>query len=213
MFGRRMCGGRFFVTLSASCLGKGWKETALPDVFREAGNGWALQTFKAGERLWKMFANARNAARICQPARRRDNARNACCKWGWERKRSIRPAGHQRSRTGPQRLLNWPGISLNLKSLNCLDKEEWGSFTMPEKTEGLKGRAYLEMWCRFPGRGEFFSRGLNNVVSGTTDWIDCQTPFFLKEGEQPDLVRLNVVVEGPGKIWIRDVALSHAASR
>jgi hypothetical protein len=51
------------------------------------------------------------------------------------------------------------------------------------------------------------------VVSGTTDWIDCQTPFFLKEGEQPDLVRLNMVVEGPGKIWIRDVALSHAASR
>ena len=27
------------------------------------------------------------------------------------------------------------------------------------KTEGLSGRAFLEMWCRLPGRGEFFSKG------------------------------------------------------
>ncbi len=24
------------------------------------------------------------------------------------------------------------------------------------KTDGLQGRAFLEMWCRVPGRGEFF---------------------------------------------------------
>jgi hypothetical protein len=27
------------------------------------------------------------------------------------------------------------------------------------KTEGLTGKAYLEMWCRLPARGAFFSRG------------------------------------------------------
>src|SRR5438045_71066 len=27
------------------------------------------------------------------------------------------------------------------------------------RAEGLKGRASLEMWCRLPGRGEFFSKG------------------------------------------------------
>ena len=28
------------------------------------------------------------------------------------------------------------------------------------KTEALSGRAFLEMWCRLPGRGEFFSKGV-----------------------------------------------------
>jgi hypothetical protein len=73
------------------------------------------------------------------------------------------------------------------------------------KTEGLAGRAYLEMWCRLPGQGESFSRGLDNVVSGSSDWANCQTPFFLKAGDRPDLLRLNLVVEGPGRVLIKDV--------
>jgi hypothetical protein len=76
------------------------------------------------------------------------------------------------------------------------------------KTQGLVGRAYLEMWCRFPGRGEAFSRGLDNVVTGSNDWATYQTPFFLKAGEKPDLIRLNLVVEGRGKIFIKDVQLT-----
>jgi hypothetical protein len=76
------------------------------------------------------------------------------------------------------------------------------------KTEGLVGRAYLEMWCQFPGLGEAFSRGLDNVVTGSNDWATFQTPFFLKAGEKPDLIRLNLVVEGTGKVLIKDVELS-----
>ena len=75
------------------------------------------------------------------------------------------------------------------------------------KTEGLTDSAYLEMWCRFPGKGEYFSRGLNNVVTGSNDWSSFETPFFLKKGEKPDLVKLNLVVKGTGKIWIKDVEL------
>jgi tRNA A-37 threonylcarbamoyl transferase component Bud32 len=78
------------------------------------------------------------------------------------------------------------------------------------KSEGLTGRAYLEMWCRFPGRGEFFSRGLDNPVRGSTDWAPRQTPFLLKAGEKPDLVKLNLVVEGRGKVGVREVALLRA---
>ncbi len=81
------------------------------------------------------------------------------------------------------------------------------------KTEGLKGRAYLEMWCRFPGLGEAFSRGLDNTVSGTTDWVACQTPFFLKKGESPELIRLNLVIEGPGKVSIKDIRLEVSPGR
>ena len=63
------------------------------------------------------------------------------------------------------------------------------------------------MWCRFPGKDEFFSRGLNHVATGTTGWSNCQTPFVLKRGERPDLVKLNLVVEGKGKVWLRDINL------
>src|SRR5262249_5255879 len=35
------------------------------------------------------------------------------------------------------------------------------------KTKDLKEPAYLEMWCRFSGRGEYFSRGLDNTVTGS----------------------------------------------
>jgi len=81
------------------------------------------------------------------------------------------------------------------------------------KTEALAGRAYLEMWCRLPGLGESFSRGLNNTVSGTTGWVSTETPFFLKRGEKPDLIRLNLVVEGPGQVFIKDVRLESAPNR
>ncbi len=81
------------------------------------------------------------------------------------------------------------------------------------RTEGLQGRAYLEMWCRVPGYPESFSRGLDNAVSGTTDWAACQTPFFLKKGQKPDLVRLNLVVEGTGRLWVSNAALARLPLR
>jgi hypothetical protein len=75
------------------------------------------------------------------------------------------------------------------------------------KTDGLAGRAFLEMWCRLPGRGEFFSKGLNQAVQGTTDWASYEIPFFLKKGQRPDLIKLNLVIEGRGKVWMKDVQL------
>lgn len=76
------------------------------------------------------------------------------------------------------------------------------------KTENLQGRVFLEMWCRLPERGEFFSRGLDQVLVGTNDWASYEIPFFLKKGETPDLLKLNLNVEGAGKIWIKDVQIS-----
>jgi serine/threonine protein kinase len=76
------------------------------------------------------------------------------------------------------------------------------------KSEGLVGQAYLEMWCQIPGFGESFSRGLGNTISGSSGWATCQTPFFLKAGEKPDLIRLNLVVEGRGKVFIKDIELT-----
>jgi hypothetical protein len=75
------------------------------------------------------------------------------------------------------------------------------------RTEGIEGQVYLEMWCHFPGKGEFFSRGLQNTLTGTNQWITMETPFFLKKGESPDYVRLNLVIDGRGTAWIDDIVL------
>ena len=110
-------------------------------------------------------------------------------------------------------------------SANCAESRTIPLFELPNpgvedciviyraqlKTEGLKGRAYLEMWCRIPGSGEFFSRGLDHVAMGSTDWASYETLAFLKKGEKPDLLRLNLVVEGAGRVGIRNVELQKIA--
>lgn len=73
------------------------------------------------------------------------------------------------------------------------------------RTKDVDGQVYLEMWCSFPGKGEFFSRGLATPLSGTTDWTTQQTPFFLQKGDNPDNVKLNLVVNGKGTAWIDDI--------
>ena len=75
------------------------------------------------------------------------------------------------------------------------------------RTEGVEGQVYLEMWCRFPGKGEFFSRGLQTPLTGTTNWTTEETPFFLKKGENPDNVKLNLGINGKGMAWIDDIRL------
>lgn len=75
------------------------------------------------------------------------------------------------------------------------------------KTENIKGQAYLEMWCVFPGMGEYFSRSLQSPLSGTLDWTTQETPFFLQKGQKPELVKLNVVINGQGTVWVDDISL------
>jgi hypothetical protein len=78
------------------------------------------------------------------------------------------------------------------------------------RTEDVRGQVYLEMWCHFPGRGEFFSRGLTQIgtpLTGTTDWATEETHFLLQDGENPDNVKLNLVVGGKGTAWIDDIRL------
>jgi len=75
------------------------------------------------------------------------------------------------------------------------------------KTRDVQEKAYLEMWCRLPGRGEFFSKGLHNAVKGTNEWASYEISFHLKRGQKPDLIKLNLVVAGSGTIWLKDVQL------
>lgn len=81
------------------------------------------------------------------------------------------------------------------------------------RVENAKGPVYLEMWCHFPGKGDFFSRGLVNPLVGTTNWTTLETPFFLKKAENPDNVKLNLVLQGQGTAWIDDIRLQKASPK
>ncbi len=74
------------------------------------------------------------------------------------------------------------------------------------KTAGVERGVYLEMWCVFGG-SEYFSKGLHHKAKGTNDWTSVQTPFFLKKGQSPDLLKLYLTFEGRGTVWIKDIEL------
>ncbi len=73
----------------------------------------------------------------------------------------------------------------------------------------LEGVAFLEMWVHVGG-GQYFSRGMNNPIKGKSDWMSIQTPFMFQKGQNPDLVILNLVINGKGTVWVDDVVLSKA---
>ncbi len=75
------------------------------------------------------------------------------------------------------------------------------------KTELSEGSALLEMWCSFGSEGEYFSRGINARVSGSSDWQKTEIFFFLKKGENPNNIKLNVLIEGKGRVWIDNIKL------
>jgi hypothetical protein len=75
------------------------------------------------------------------------------------------------------------------------------------KSNLIEGTAYLEMWCQVDG-ANYFSRGKNSVVKGSSDWKLLETPFFLQKGQKTNRVTLNLVVEGRGTVWIDEVTLA-----
>jgi hypothetical protein len=75
------------------------------------------------------------------------------------------------------------------------------------RTEAVEGQVYLEMRLGFPGRGEYFSRSLDSALNGSVDWTTVETPFLLQKGQNPDYVKLNLVIDGRGTAWIDDASL------
>jgi hypothetical protein len=75
------------------------------------------------------------------------------------------------------------------------------------RSEEVSGKVYLEMWCQFTGKGDFFSRALHSPITGTNEWSTQETPFFLQPGQNPENVKLNLVIEGTGTVWIDDIRL------
>ena len=109
---------------------------------------------------------------------------------------------------GSLRIIASQPLTVRLFEVSGIDVEDARLiYRAKVRTENVEGLVYLEMWCHFAGKGEFFSRGLQTPLSGTTNWTTEETPFFLKKGEKPDYVKLNLVVKGKGTAWIDDIRL------
>ncbi len=100
----------------------------------------------------------------------------------------------------------WP-TTICLGEVTGLDVENATLFYKAKVKSDLDGTAFLEMWVHTQS-GQYFSRGMNDVVSQKTDWKTIQTPFVFQKGQKPDRATLNLVINGKGTVWIDDIVLS-----
>jgi hypothetical protein len=100
----------------------------------------------------------------------------------------------------------WP-TTICLGEVTGLDIEDAKLVYKAKVKSDIEGTAFLEMWAHVGG-GQYFSRGMNDVVKQKTDWKIIQTPFLFQKGQKPDKMTLNVVINGKGTVWIDDVVLS-----
>ena len=115
---------------------------------------------------------------------------------------------------GSLRIDTWEPLTVRLFEATDIDLEDAELIYQAKvQTRGVQGRVYLEMWCVFEGRGEFFSRDLESPLTGTTGWSTEETSFRLEKGQNPDLVKLNLVIEGTGRVWIDDIRLIRGPGR
>ncbi len=99
-------------------------------------------------------------------------------------------------------------VVINLFETGDIDIENaYLVYSADIKTQDVTGNVFLEMWCVFKDIGEYFSRALNNPYTGTVDWTKQHTPFMLLEGQNPDNVKLNLVINGQGTVWIDNISL------
>ena len=100
----------------------------------------------------------------------------------------------------------WP-TTICLGEVTGLEIENAKLIYKAKVKSDLDGTAFLEMWAHVWG-GQYFSRGMNDVVTQKTDWKTIQTPFFFQKGQRPDKVTLNLIINGRGTIWIDNIVLS-----
>lgn len=100
-------------------------------------------------------------------------------------------------------------IELNKDNL----KNKRLTFIAQMKSEGLqasgdmRGISYIELAAKFPNGEELVSRGPRIPIKGTTDWRVVDTVLYIDKNDSPESVKLNLVVEGVGNVWIDSVKL------
>lgn len=80
------------------------------------------------------------------------------------------------------------------------------TFTADVKSEALNGQAYLEMWVHFYRRNQY-AKGIVSTVRGDSDWKTLSTSLAMDKVQNPTNITLHLVVEGEGRVWIRNARL------
>lgn len=87
------------------------------------------------------------------------------------------------------------------------------NFSAEMKTSDLTGAAFLEMWLHVPGlaKGYLISRGYERPLQRTSPlaWSKFETSFTMAKNQVPDRAILNLVINGKGTVWLRNVRLTH----
>lgn len=72
------------------------------------------------------------------------------------------------------------------------------------KTLLKEGNVILETLVKVDGR-VYFSRAMDQKLSGDNDWQEIFTNFYFKAGESPDEISVNLILDGRGKVWVDDL--------
>ncbi len=100
----------------------------------------------------------------------------------------------------------WP-TTVYLGEIVDLDVENAELIYSAKVKTALDGSAFLEMWAHVGG-GQYFSRGTHDHVGGKSEWKTIRTPFLFQQGQKPDKLTLNLVIDGTGTVWVDDIVLS-----
>lgn len=78
------------------------------------------------------------------------------------------------------------------------------------KCEGVANRAYLEMWCEVAEGKRAFSKGLDQAMQGSSEWREVRLPMMVNGDFTVNRALVNVVIEGPGKVWVDQITFKKA---
>ena len=99
----------------------------------------------------------------------------------------------------------WP-TTVNLGETADLEIEDGKLIYIADVKTEFRGEVFLEMWAHLDG-GRYFSRGMNDSVKDRSGWRTIRVPFFFQEGQKPDKITLNLVINGIGVVWIDHIRL------
>ena len=109
---------------------------------------------------------------------------------------------------GSARLDATEPIAVTLLELTDLDAQNATlTFEARLRSQDLEGLAHLEMEVFLPEQEPIQLPGLGRMASGTTEWVVATSSFYFQPGQQPEAVRLNLVVDGAGTVWVDEVRL------
>ena len=110
---------------------------------------------------------------------------------------------------GSARLDATEPIAVTLLELTDLDAQNATlTFEARLRSQDLEGLAHLEMEVYLPEQeAPIRTPGLGRMVSGSTEWGVATTSFYFQPTQQPVAVRLNLVVDGAGTVWVDEVRL------